>query len=91
MRSDEDRGMDQAGSLTGQLSRREYEVLHHIQLGLTNGQIAERLFVSRNTVNKHVHHVLRKLDVTNRVQAAVLLRGGPEAIGPDPGGWLPSR
>jgi DNA-binding NarL/FixJ family response regulator len=45
-------------------------------MGLTNGQIAERLFVSRNTVNKHVHQVLRKLVVTNRVQAAVLLRGG---------------
>lgn len=59
----------------GQLSRRELEVLQHIQLGLTNRQIAQRLFVSTNTVNKHVHRVLRKLDVSNRVQAAIYARG----------------
>lgn len=53
------------------LSRREYEVLHHIQMGLTNREIAERLCVSSNTINKHVHQVLRKLAVSNRVQAAV--------------------
>jgi DNA-binding NarL/FixJ family response regulator len=57
-----------------QLSRRELEVLDHIQLGLTNRQIAQRLFVSTNTVNKHVHQVLRKLDVSNRVQAAIYVR-----------------
>jgi DNA-binding CsgD family transcriptional regulator len=53
------------------LSTREREVLTHIRLGLTNRQIAERLFVSTNTVNKHVHQVLRKLNVRNRVQAAI--------------------
>lgn len=58
-----------------QLSRRELEVLDHIQLGLTNRQIAQRLFVSTNTVNKHVHQVLRKLEVSNRVQAAIYVRG----------------
>lgn len=56
------------------LSRRELEVLDHIQLGMTNRQIAQRLFVSPNTVNKHVQQVLRKLDVTNRVQAAMYAR-----------------
>jgi ATP/maltotriose-dependent transcriptional regulator MalT len=54
-----------------ELSTREQEVLSHIRLGLTNRQIAERLFVSTNTVNKHVHQVLRKLNVRNRVQAAM--------------------
>lgn len=54
-----------------ELSRREREVLGHLQLGLTNREIATRLFVSTNTVNKHVHQVLRKLEVTNRVQAAM--------------------
>ncbi len=58
-----------------ELSRRELEVLDHIQLGLTNRQIAQRLFISTNTVNKHVHQVLRKLDVSNRVQAAIYARG----------------
>jgi DNA-binding NarL/FixJ family response regulator len=61
--------------LTTQLSRRELEVLDHIQLGLTNRQIAARLFVSPNTINKHVHQVLRKLEVSNRVQAAIYGRG----------------
>ena len=57
------------------LSRRELEVLDHIQLGMTNRQIAHRLFVSTNTVNKHVQQVLRKLAVSNRVQAAIYARG----------------
>ncbi len=57
------------------LSRREREVLDHIQLGLTNRQIAHQLYVSPNTVNKHVQQVLRKLGVTNRVQAAMCGRG----------------
>jgi DNA-binding NarL/FixJ family response regulator len=57
------------------LSRREQEVLDHIQRGLTNRQIASRLYVSTNTVNKHVQQVLRKLEVTNRVQAAMWGRG----------------
>lgn len=56
------------------LSRRELEVLDHIQMGLTNRQIAARLFVSSNTVNKHVQQVLRKLAVRNRVQAAIYAR-----------------
>lgn len=54
------------------LSRRERQVLDQIQLGLTNRQIATRLFVSTNTVNKHVQQVFRKLAVSNRVQAAML-------------------
>jgi DNA-binding NarL/FixJ family response regulator len=53
------------------LSRREQEVLTHLQQGLTNRQIADRLYVSTNTVNKHVQQVLKKLQVRNRVQAAV--------------------
>ncbi len=59
------------------LSRRERDVLDQIQLGLTNRQIAERLVVSTNTINKHVQSVLRKLGVTNRVQAAIFAHGAP--------------
>jgi len=68
-------GINGAVPLKQLLSRRELEVLNQIQLGLTNRQIADRLFVSLNTVNKHVHQVLRKLEVSNRVQAAVYGRG----------------
>jgi len=71
MEADEPAGMDAPLPLVQGLSRREFEVLRHIQMGLTNRQIADRLFVSCNTVNKHVHQVLTKLAVSNRVQAAV--------------------
>lgn len=60
-----------------QLSRREVEVLEHLRLGLTNREIAQRLCVSTNTVNKHVQQVLKKLAVRNRVQAAI--HAGPLA------------
>ncbi len=56
------------------LSRRERDVLEHIRRGLSNRQIAERLFVSTNTINKHVQKVFRKLGVSNRVQAAMYQR-----------------
>ena len=54
------------------LSRREREVLLQIGSGLTNRQIAARLGISSNTVDKHVQQVLKKLQVRNRVQAAIL-------------------
>lgn len=59
------------GSPARVLSKRETEVLELIRVGLTNRQIGQRLFVSTNTVNKHVAQVLRKLEVSNRVQAAI--------------------
>lgn len=57
-----------------QLSPREHQVLEFIRLGMTNRQIAQQLLVSTNTINKHVEHLLSKLDVRNRVQAAVWSR-----------------
>ena len=57
------------------LSRRELEVLDLLAAGWTNSRIAERLFVSEATVKSHVGQVLRKLGVTNRVEAvSVYLR-----------------
>ena len=53
------------------LSRREREVLEQLHFGLTNRQIAERLGISPNTVNKHVQKVLRKLGVGNRILAVM--------------------
>lgn len=54
------------------LSAREREVLKLVAVGLSNREIAEALFVSPRTVSTHVEHVLAKLDVTSRVQAATL-------------------
>jgi DNA-binding NarL/FixJ family response regulator len=41
--------------------------------GLSNPQIAERLFVSRRTVQTHVAHIFTKLDITSRAQLAALV------------------
>jgi DNA-binding CsgD family transcriptional regulator len=52
------------------LSRREVEVLRLLAQGLTNEQIAKRLFLSTNTVRAHVYSVYSKIDVKSRVAAA---------------------
>ena len=53
------------------LTQREGEVLRQLANGLTNKQIAEALQVSYETVKEHVQHVLRKIGVSDRTQAAV--------------------
>ena len=51
------------------LSRREQEVLRLLARGLSNEQIAERMFLSTNTVRAHLHAIYNKLGVSNRVAA----------------------
>jgi DNA-binding NarL/FixJ family response regulator len=46
------------------------EVLRHVAAGRSNAQIAGDLFISPKTVSVHVSNLLRKIGVTNRVQAA---------------------
>jgi len=53
------------------LTRRQLEVLALLAEGLSNQEIAVRLFVSEGTVKWHVRHVLRALGVTTRAQAAI--------------------
>ncbi len=53
------------------LTRREGEVLRQMALGLTNKQLAEALDISYETVKEHVQHILGKIGVTDRTQAAV--------------------
>jgi two-component system, NarL family, response regulator LiaR len=58
-----------------QLSPRQREVLHLLSLGMDNDQIAERLYISRNTVKFHVRTIYGRLGVHNRVEAARVLAG----------------
>jgi len=51
------------------LSSREYQVLLQISNGLSNKEIADKLFVSESTIKTHVSNVLVKLDAKRRTQA----------------------
>jgi DNA-binding NarL/FixJ family response regulator len=53
------------------LTQRESEVLRHLAHGLTNKEIAQTLHISYETVKEHVQHILRKIGVSDRTQAAV--------------------
>lgn len=53
------------------LSPREREILRHIARGASNKEIARALGIAETTVKIHVQHILRKLDLASRVQAAV--------------------
>ena len=53
------------------LTPRELEVLRFMQLGRTNRQVADELFISRGTVKRHVENIIAKLGVSDRTQAVV--------------------
>jgi DNA-binding NarL/FixJ family response regulator len=66
-----------AGAATDPLARfgltaREQEVLALVAAGLSNREIADALYISVKTASVHVTNILRKLGVTNRVQAAAI-------------------
>lgn len=59
-----------AQPLVEQLSERELEVLHLIALGMTNQEIARQLIVASGTIKAHTASIYRKLEVSNRTEAA---------------------
>lgn len=53
------------------LTKREYEVLTLIAEGLNNKDIADRLYISEKTVKNHVSSIFKKIEVNDRIQAAI--------------------
>jgi two-component system, NarL family, nitrate/nitrite response regulator NarL len=64
----------------GPLTIREREILELIDEGLSNKQIAQHLRIELSTVKNHVHHILVKLGVDRRTEAAARLRGAGSGI-----------
>jgi DNA-binding NarL/FixJ family response regulator len=56
------------------LTRREQEIAELVASGLSNREIAVRLFISKRTVDAHVEHIFSKLEISSRVQLTVLLQ-----------------
>jgi DNA-binding NarL/FixJ family response regulator len=63
--------VDLPDHIAPQLTERELEVLSLVAAGRHNGEIAEALVISEQTVKNHVSSILAKLEVENRIQAAV--------------------
>ena len=74
-------------SLLLELTPKEKEVLYWVSQGFCNAEIAQMMVLSEKTVKNHISHLLKKLDVKDRTQAAVLAwklglpQQGPDRVG----------
>ena len=75
------RSSEQPADKAVKLTEREREILHYVASGKSNKAIAKELNISHDTVKLHVRHILAKLNLTSRVEAAVFAvehgRAGP--------------
>ena len=89
-----DPGLEAAGA-GGGLTSREHEIAILVASGLSNREIAGRLFISKRTVDAHVEHIFGKLGISSRVQLTVWLQdklsddraGGEPAARSGAGRW----
>ena len=58
-------------SAADKLSPRQVEILSMIAVGQTNKEISEKLYISPNTVKNHLYAIFKKINVTNRIHAAL--------------------
>ncbi len=65
-----------AASALDELTEREHQILGLVADGLSNKEIAAQLFLSEKTVKHHMTNILQKLQVRNRVEAAMLAQRG---------------
>ncbi|AWI55522.1 DNA-binding response regulator (plasmid) [Aquabacterium olei] len=73
-----DRATEATPHPLAKLSPRERDILREIARGASNKEIGRKLDIAETTVKIHVQHILRKLNLTSRVQAAVLASSDPD-------------
>jgi two-component system nitrate/nitrite response regulator NarL len=73
-----------AASLLKQLTGRERQILGHVAAGKSNKAIAKALGISHDTVKLHVRHILAKLGLSSRVEAAVFAVQNQAALESEP-------
>lgn len=67
----DEKGPDTSRMEASILTPREIEILSLVAIGAKNEEIAEKLFISGNTVKTHIYNIFKKIDVPNRLQAAL--------------------
>ncbi|HZQ06263.1 MAG TPA: response regulator transcription factor [Anaerolineae bacterium] len=70
------RGQPPASSPLDELTERERQILEHVAAGMSNKEIAQQLYLSEKTVKHYMTNILQKLQVRNRVEAALLAQSG---------------
>ena len=73
------RSLSNPASHLDELTDREREILEHVANGDSNKEVASQLQISEKTVKHHMTNILQKLQVRNRVEAALMARGSGRA------------